>query len=313
MAAFEINHEEREGIAVVVLRDRDARLEATLAPAAGMVACSLRRDGVELLGQRRGLAKYVAEGSTMGVPLLHPWANRLRGWTYAAAGREVRLQADAPGVRADEHGLPIHGLLSGSPPWTVLDEQHGSGGARLEAELELGAHPERLRSFPFPHVVGVSAALEGGALTVQTTVRPTADVPVPISFGWHPYLRPPGERAAWVVRLPQRTRLALDEQGLPTGDADRLEAEEAPLGERTFDDHFAVGDDPVRFAAAGDGVALEVRFEAGYPFAQVFAPPDQDVVCFEPMTATVGALSTGAYDVVAPGERFAARFAVVVG
>jgi aldose 1-epimerase len=34
-----------------------------------------------------------------------------------------------------------------------------------------------------------------------------------------------------------------------------------------------------------------VRFEDGYPFAQVFAPAGQPFLCFEPMTATVSALT----------------------
>jgi hypothetical protein len=34
-----------------------------------------------------------------------------------------------------------------------------------------------------------------------------------------------------------------------------------------------------------------VRFEHGYRFAQLFASPGQPFVCFEPMTATVSALT----------------------
>jgi hypothetical protein len=37
--------------------------------------------------------------------------------------------------------------------------------------------------------------------------------------------------------------------------------------------------------------AVTVRFEDGYPFAQVFAPAGQPFLCFEPMTATVSALT----------------------
>ena len=49
-------------------------------PAIGMVVASLRHRGEELLAQRDGLAAYAREGTTMGVPFLHPWANRLDGW-----------------------------------------------------------------------------------------------------------------------------------------------------------------------------------------------------------------------------------------
>ena len=36
---------------------------------------------------------------------------------------------------------------------------------------------------------------------------------------------------------------------------------------------------------------MGARLEHGDPFAQVFAPPGQPFLCFEPMTATVSALT----------------------
>ena len=48
-------------------------------PDVGMVGRSLRHRGEEMLGQRGGLEAYAARGSSFGLPLLHPWANRLDG------------------------------------------------------------------------------------------------------------------------------------------------------------------------------------------------------------------------------------------
>src|SRR4051812_24944044 len=83
----------------------DGGLTATFAPRANCVCSSLARDGVELLGRRNGLDAYVEKGSTMGIPLLHPWANRLD----ATIG--------SPLVKHDANGLPIHGVLPGALPW----------------------------------------------------------------------------------------------------------------------------------------------------------------------------------------------------
>ena len=58
---------------------------------------------------------------------------------------------------------------------------------------------------------------------------------------------------------------------------------------------------------------IAVVFERGFPYAQVFAPPDPKVICFEPMTAPVDALRThDGLRFVAPGERSSATFAVRV-
>src|SRR4051812_18838206 len=93
-----------EGYPALTLRSSEG-IEATFAPGVGMVGCSLRHDGDELLGQRGGLARYEAAGSTFGIPLLHPWANRLAGFAYDAPGRHVELDRESPLIHLDPRGL----------------------------------------------------------------------------------------------------------------------------------------------------------------------------------------------------------------
>ena len=57
---------------IVTLRDPSSPLEAQFVPDAGMIGISLTDSGIELLGQRRGLDAYVANGKTMGIPMLVP-------------------------------------------------------------------------------------------------------------------------------------------------------------------------------------------------------------------------------------------------
>ncbi len=84
----------------VTLRDPSSSLSATYVPVAGMVCTSLADDGVEFLGQRRGLVAYVTNGKTMGIPILYPWANRLSAGKYGVNGAVVSLTAGSGGVRA---------------------------------------------------------------------------------------------------------------------------------------------------------------------------------------------------------------------
>ena len=307
MTAREI---ERDGFAAVALLAGE--LEATFVPGAGMVGASLRHRGDELLGQRAGLRAYAERGSTMGIPLLHPWANRLSGDIYTAGGRRVDLGA-APRVRRDPGGLPIHGLLAGVPHWRVTGLDADGAAANCTAALDVGAHVDLTAGFPFPHALSVHVALDAAALRVTTTVRATGDVAVPIAFGWHPYLVLPGvPRARWRVTLPARRHLLTDARGLPTGATEPLGAEEEPLGVRTLDDGYdALA--TAAFTLAGGGRSLTVTFDAGYPCAQAYAPGDQDVVCFEPMTAPTNALVSGdGLRSVAPGATFSAAFAISV-
>jgi len=83
--------------AVVLAGDE---LRASFVPAAGMIGCSLEHRGEELLVQRGGLDAWRGTGKSFGLPLLHPWANRLRDWRYAVAGRAVTIDRSRGVVRS---------------------------------------------------------------------------------------------------------------------------------------------------------------------------------------------------------------------
>ena len=51
------------------------------------------------------------------------------------------------------------------------------------------------------------------------------------------------------------------------------------------------------------GRQIEVSFGQGFPYAQVYAPDDDDVIAFEPMTAPTNALVSGRQPDAAPAGR----------
>ncbi|MGH3632965.1 aldose 1-epimerase [Mycobacterium sp.] len=295
---------------IVTLRDPSSSMQAQFVPDAGMIGSSLLDSGVQLLGQHRGLDAYISDAKTMGIPILYPWANRLGDNTYTAEGATVELTLGSNGVRPDPNGLPIHGVLAAYPRWRVITESENE----LTAETDFGADPELLASFPFPHLLALSVRLAERTLTVRTAVTPTGDKAVPLCFGFHPYLQLAGvPRREWIIETPPLRHLGLDERSLPTGESSNQQATTEPLGDKTFDDgydHVPVG---AVFAVSGGGRRIEVHFEQGYPAAQIFAPPGEDVVCFEPMAAPTDALRRGGYRVARPGDSAVAQFSIRVG
>src|SRR5207248_1712811 len=106
------------------------------------------------------------------------------------------------------------------------------------------------------------------------------DEPVPVSFGFHPYLRLPGvPRERWLVTLPARRHLALDARGIPTGVAVTEPRETFALDGRAFDDGYAGLPDGAAFTVAGGGRAITLTLERGYPFGQVFSPAGREFIC----------------------------------
>jgi aldose 1-epimerase len=274
-----------------------------------MLGWSLRHRGAELLGRPVSVEEYGRTGEPTAIALLHPWANRLAAPEYEIAGRRVRLDIGAPNVHTDPHGLPIHGLIAGSPHWEVVDEQPSF----LTAKLDFAARPELIAGFPFPHVIALTAELSDERLEIGAELAPTSDVPVPVAFGFHPYLRLPGlERERWQVELPVTSRMVLDERMLPTGRSEPVRIPPGALGDRTFDDAFDGLADPPEFAIAGAGWRLAVRFLEGYRFAHVYAPPGRDFISFEPMTAPINPFSSPLTRLAQPGSTYRARFDIAV-
>ncbi len=168
-----------EGLERVAIRSADGELEAEFMPGANMLCCSMRHRGVELLYAGHGLDAYLQHGKTMGIPLLHPWANRLTGPRYAAAGKQVQLPAADGRYATDPNGLPIHGALPGLMRW---DPEALSGADRIRARLDWSS-PPLLELFPFAHELVFVAHAGSARLMFETTLRATGADTVPVSFG----------------------------------------------------------------------------------------------------------------------------------
>ncbi|MBV9816839.1 MAG: aldose 1-epimerase [Solirubrobacterales bacterium] len=277
---------------------------AEFAPEANMVCASLRHRGAELLDLGRGLQAYAQQGKTMGIPLLYPWANRLAEPAYAAAGRSVTLPEAAGRYSLDPNGLPIHGALPEALRWRAEAD-----GDRIVARLAWEGD-DLLALFPYAHELAYEASVACGELTVTITLRATGSDEVPVAFGFHPYLTLPGSRRQeWRVSLGATQRLLLDERMIPTGAREPLAPRELVLGDQSWDDGLDGLAAPPRFSVAALGIGLELTFLEGFGFAQVYAPPGHDYICFEPMTAPTNALRSGdGLTVVAPGAEHRAGF-----
>jgi aldose 1-epimerase len=301
-------------IATVRLCEEGGSLEATFVPGAGMICCSLRHRGEELLAQNTGLAAYAESGKTMGIPLLYPWANRLAGFEYSVAGRTVGVPHDPDRIALDDNGLPIHGVIGGRLAWELTrspDPDAQSLAARLSWSE---SQPELFEVFPFHHDLRYEARLGNGRLQVEIIVHASGADPVPLAFGFHPYVSLPGvPRERWLIELPAMRRLALDSNQIPVGPEEALSARRFELAGHEFDDGFDRVVEPSRFSVAAAGRRIELEFLQGYPCAQVFAPRAGQFICFEPMTAPANALRSGSgLGLLDPGDRYRACFSVCV-
>ncbi len=280
-------------------------VSAIFVPRLGMTGVSLKCRGAEHLALPGGLDALRA-GRTTGLPLLAPWANRLACRRYRAAGVDVDLTNRHLGV--DDNGLPIHGLLVGRDGWTVDSSTARRDTARLHASVSVDD-----ASFPYPHQIDVAATVREAQLDIDTTITASSTRPVPVAFGWHPYLRLAGSpRRAWQLQLPDRSHRVLDHRGIPNGAADRERAEVAAVGRRTFDDLYRLGRDRRLAFRSPTGHSVELHCGKNYPYAQVWVPKGHPFAALEPMAAPTNALVSGDAPLVEQGQPFTARFTLLL-
>ena len=272
---------------IVELAAPGGELVARFAAGAGMAGCSLRHRGEELLGIGGGLPAHLEDGAVSGIRLLHPLAGRL---------------------------LPIHGALEATSAWEIVGRGSDEQGAWMVGELDFGADPELPAVFPFPHRLELAIRLGRDALGIATGVVADRGSPVPLSFGFHLCVALPGvSRERWQVALPAREELELDEHRMLTGASRLRPAAHFVLGEGTLDHLFAVPLSPARFSVAGGDRRVTIELRSGYPYAQVFAPVGDPVICFGPMTAPIDALrSHDGLRVLAPGAAARAVFTLAI-
>ncbi len=297
-----------------------ADVQATVVPEAGMNLVSLAVAGVERLRMPEPLGSFMATARTGGVPLLHPWANRLRGDRYGFEGIEVDL-GGFDGLKRDGAGLPMHGLLLRHGGWRI-ETTAGERGGVVEGRLGWTDETPGFEAHPFPHDLAIRWEIgQGEGVTARcTTIVEAGGIDVPLGTGWHPYLRPAAgvDRAAIEVRGPEMRRAELDGSGLPVLDPDgqpRLappSSIDGPLGDRTFDDlHRPVGRGWSASVRCGDD-EVTLRADEHWSWLQVYAPAGSDYVCFEPMLAPTAALTDGSAAVVPAGGRLEATFEIHV-
>ena len=278
---------------------RAGDLMAVFLPDSGMLGASLRHRGEELLGRVDDIDAMAAAGSACGIPLLHPWANRLAGPDYAVAGQRVALDMASALLHPDGNGLPMHGVPWAKLAWEVTAESSTMLAATLDWD-----RAGLLDIFPFPHRLEMSVELRPIGLTIETVLTAGPSGPVPVSFGFHPYLQLPGlPRDQWHMRLPAMHRLVLDARGIPTSAETAFAGLDDVLAGRQLDDGFRLADDPLdgdrldgnraAFSIEGAGRRLTVELIEGYGYAQIFAPSGREFVALEPMTAPANALISG--------------------
>ncbi len=278
-----------EGVDAIVLADARNKTEVTILPAVGNMGYEMKVNGRNVLGTPEGgLAKFAARPTMTGIPFLAPWANRIDGQAFFANGKKYIFNPNLGNVRGN---IPMHGFLTTSSAWRVVEVKADGKAAWATSRLEFWRYPDMMAQFPFAHTIEMSYRLAGGALQIETVLRNHSAEPMPLAAGFHPYFRVyDAPRDHWTIHIPARDHWALNSSLLPTGEVRSVDLPDpTPLAGRAFDDVFSGlvrdADGRAEFWLRGEKQQVSVLFGPKYTAGVVWAPRQRDVVCFEPMTA----------------------------
>jgi len=272
------------------LRAGDLRL--TFDPELGGAITSLTHDGEDLLRPTPEGAADVLE--TACFPLV-PYANRIADGRFSFGGRTAALSRNMSGQAHPLHGDGWRGA------WRI--EARGEDVATLVFEPGKTEWPWRYRARQ-------TFGLRSDGLTVELEVTNLDDAPGPFGLGFHPYF-PNSATARLTARTTGVWRSSADL--LPTElVAAQPWAEGAPVRTERLLDHCHTGwTGPARIDLGPGRSSLELSASPELGWLHVFAPPDEDFFCVEPVSHAPNAVNMAdpqahGVRVLAPGETLSA-------
>ncbi|MGH2534297.1 MAG: aldose 1-epimerase [Thermomicrobiales bacterium] len=274
----------------VTLRDATSGTEATILPGYGFNCVSFRPvvagEPVEVIWAEAEFGPG-SRPSRSGIPLLFPFAGRLRGQEFEFRGRSYRVE----GARINS-GNAIHGFVL-NRPWRVV----ARSASRVSGEFQASVDDELLvEQWPADFRIAVTYEVRGSSLLCDVEIANPDDRPLPFALGTHPYFRLPlggSDRAACRITVPASSSWELD-GGIPTGRRDPVSGaadlrDGARFGDVDLDAVLTdlgaergivrtIVDDP------GSGRRLIQRFPDAFRHVVVYTAPHREAIAVEPYT-----------------------------
>ncbi len=275
---------------------------------------------IEVLWSAPDFTGGTAKPTGSGIPLMFPFAGRIRGAKFNYDGRAYALEP------LDGLGNAIHGFVF-NRAWRVTSQEKD----RVVGGFQGSVDDESLLDlWPADFRITVEYRIAGNTLSSAILIENPDDKPLPFTFGTHAYFRIPlggGKADDCTIKVPVSTKWELAEL-LPSGivqpapDADKL-AVGIAAGDMYFDSVFGgLKFENHRLETSihdpHSGRRVTQEFDDQFTACVVYNPPHREAVCIEPYTGLPDPftlLEKGVdphLQVLGPGESFRTRVEIRV-
>jgi aldose 1-epimerase len=297
---------------VVRLEDARSQTVVSIVTSVGNEAFEMKVKGQNVLFfPYATLDEFKSRPSLSGIPFLGPWANRLDETAFYANGKRYAFNMDLGNV----HGAhPIHGFLSTTNLWQVIEVKADGDSAWVTSRLDFYRQPQWMAQFPFAHTIEMTHRLRDGVLEVRTKVQNLSTEPMPLAIGFHPYYRlTDSVRDEWTLTVGARSQWLLSPDKIPTGETEPIEKlfpnpNAVPLKDYNLDHVFGdlIRDSSGRASVSiqGKSQKLEILLGPNYHALVIFAPGgprpgaannhpafDRNFIALEPMVGITDAMN----------------------
>ncbi len=271
---------------VVLTRGGGQPMEARVATWAGANLAGLSYRGVELILSPDTVKNF--DGQRLGMPVLYPTPCRVPAGVFSFRGREFRF----PINRGENH---IHGLVR-DIPWGYDTPEVGDGAVTFTCRMEFAPGSTVYGYFPIEHTLELTYVLDGEGLKISYHLVNRDSEPLPYGFGLHPYWNIPGSREDVYLTVLNDSTMDLDgfipSGGLKAVEGTHLDLRVArPMSQVEMDDIYfpASPTAPATLEWRKEDVKLTLTHSPEFTHLIVYAPPGEDFVCVENMTAAPNA------------------------
>ncbi len=172
-------------IETITITDSQSGAQAVVAPTLGFncIGFVARPGGepCEVLWTAPDFLAGTGKPSHSGIPLLFPFAGRLRGTSFEYQGQRYELEA------GDGQGNAIHGFVL-NRPWRIAAQ----GADRVRGVFQASVDdPTLLARWPADFRITAEYSVVGNSLVADYTVENPDDKSLPFNLGTHPYFRIP--------------------------------------------------------------------------------------------------------------------------
>ncbi len=274
----------------LTIKDAASGAKAKILPGLGFNCYSfvaVKSEGpIEILWSAADFAAGAGRPSGSGIPLMFPFAGRIRGTSFRFEGKQYELEA------GDGLGNAIHGFVI-DRPWQVTHRADNRVTGQFQASLD---DASLLKHWPADFRITADYQVAGNTLASEFLIENPDTKPLPFGFGTHGYFRVPlGGSSGPECRVTVPVEYNWELEGLrPTGrkTSSPVAAElsrgmlvsamklDSVFSGLKFDNHRATTTVHDPHSRHTMGMTFDDQFTA----CVVYNPPHREAVCIEPYT-----------------------------